>query len=171
MKEQPTRNYPIEVLRGESAFLTGFGSYVANAFRVELNRVVDIAVLPELTTNPWPPPFPENWDEATDRGAALAHAFAVSTMTVAPSEDGSEGMRVVRFVEAPEVPHTAFWIAPEAHRALVRELDALRTPHGHPFYRSTVQPGRLAWMLDHLVPRAALLEYDRKMLGIEVKAR
>ncbi len=166
MKEHPTRDYPIEVQRGEVAFLPGFGRFVADAFRLELNRVVDIAVLPDLATAPWPPLFPVNWDEATDRVAALAHAFAVSTMTVAPSRDGTEGMRVVRFAEAPETPHTVFWIDPAEHQALVCELEDRRTPRGHPFHRSTVRPGRLAWVLDELVPRATLLEYDRRLLGI-----
>jgi hypothetical protein len=52
MKEHPTHNWPIEVQRGEVAFLPGFGTFVDNAFRLELNRVVDIAVLPELATAP-----------------------------------------------------------------------------------------------------------------------
>jgi hypothetical protein len=52
------------------------------------------------------------------------------------------------------------------HRALVRDSNR-RTPRGHSFHRSTLQPGRLAWMLDELVARAALLEYDRKLLGID----
>ncbi len=163
MKEQPTHDYPLDVRDGGYEFLDGFGNLVGASFLLLVNRVVRIAVVPEFPDQPWPPPFPSEWDLATSKDQALHHAFATTTMTVAPARDGLAMMKAARFPEADELVHTALWIDPAQHRALVAELRLLRgRPEG--VSRLQVDSGPTRWLLDKVVPQVDIGAYARAML-------
>ncbi|MBP6842854.1 MAG: hypothetical protein KA201_03895 [Kofleriaceae bacterium] len=163
MKEHPTHDSPLDVRDGGYEFLDGFGSFVGSSFLVLVNRVVRIAVVPEFPDQPWPPPFPSEWDVATSRVQALHHAFATTTMTVAPARDGHAMMKAVRFPEAEELVHTAVWIDPARHRDLVAELGSLRgLPEG--VSRLQLDDGPTRWLLDEVLPQVDIGAYARAML-------
>lgn len=163
MKEQPTHDYPLDVRDGGYEFLDGFGSLVGASFLLLVNRVVRIAVVPEFPDQPWPPPFPSEWDAATSKEQALHHAFATTTMTVAPARDGLAMMKAARFKEADELVHTAVWIEPAQHRALVAELRLLRgRPEG--VSRLQLDSGPTRWLLDTVIPQVDIGAYARAML-------
>ncbi len=165
MKEQATQDYPLDVRDGGNEFLDGFGRFVGRSFLVLVNRVVRIAVVPEFPEQPWPPPFPREWDEATSTDQALHHAFATTTMTVAPARDGHAVMKAVRFPEADELVHTAVWVDPEQHRRLMTELDSLsRRAEG--VSRFQLDHGPTRWLLDELLPHVDIGSYARTMLRL-----
>ncbi len=169
VKEYPTLNHPIEVRDGATEFLDGFGAVVPGAFRIVVNHVVTVAVLPELPVSPWPPPFPANWDDAVSREAALGFAFATTDVTIAPSAAEQGDTRTVRYAEAPESAHTAFWIPGDRFRALVVELAELCEYRGT---RAGLPAGQLEWALAELLPHAELSDDKRTLLclGAEVKS-
>ncbi len=166
MKEHPTHDYPLDVRDGGYEFLDGFDRFVDTSFLVLVNRVVHVAVVPEFPAEPWPPPFPSEWDVATSRLQALHYAFATTTMTVAPAPDGQLAMRAVRFPEADELVHTAVWIAPARHRALMAELGSLR-PRRDGVSRFQLDGGPTRWLLDEVLPRIDIGTYARRMLCLD----
>ncbi|MEZ4398528.1 MAG: hypothetical protein R3B06_00810 [Kofleriaceae bacterium] len=164
MKEHATDDYPLDVHRGDYEFLEDFGEFIQGSYRISVNRIAKVAVLPELPKAPWPPSFPDEWDRATSRDVALRYAFAVTMMVVAPALDGLEERRVVVFRES-ELPHTAFWIDLARHRALTEELEELTRARG-PSRRSVLAPGAVAWLLSELLPAAELDPTTRRLLCI-----
>ncbi len=167
MKPAPRSDYTIAVRRAEDELLVGYGEFVSRSYLVTLNDFVSVIVVPELPRVPWPPAFPDDWERVRSRAAALAFAFATAMVTIAPAMD-DEGSAVVRFSEAPEMAHAAFWIDAGLHRDLVAELERLCAVAR--IARSALEGSAVRRVLDEVLPRARLDAYERRILGISSDA-
>lgn len=167
MKEYPEANYFLDVsLVGESidpALL----EFLPGTYLLDVNRVVDVIVIPWLPRAPWPPPFPASFDAWANREEAARFVFATNQISIAPTDGGATRQEVI-FNEHPEMAHTVFWLPRAAFEALLADVVRLYPSHyRNPSRLGDLQAGPLLGFLQQELPKASLHPYARRILCLE----
>jgi hypothetical protein len=169
MKESRDRNYFVKVTPAEGALNSSFGALMPDSYVIDVNNVIQIAVLPWFPDRPWPPQYPEDLDDFSSRDALARHALATLDVVFAPANGEQEQVLTVVFPESPETTHTVFQISQVKYEALLDDLRRMfREPAPTRGYRRLDElAGRpIAELLEKYLPRASLSEYVRQALSL-----
>lgn len=165
MKEQPESNYHLSLSTIDESIDPRLGKLLPRTYRIEVNRVVTIVLLPLAPASPWPPPYPMDWDHWQDRDEAARYLFATNAVSIAPTDDPETQIQSVVFNEYPDLTHTMFWIPKAKHEALLLDVErAYNSPFPSKLRLDDLGAGPLAEFLGRELPRASLSTYDRRIL-------
>jgi hypothetical protein len=166
MKEYPESNYFLSVSALDESTEPELGQLLPRTYRIEVNRVIAIVIIPWLSASPWPPPYPTDWEHWRDRDEAAAYRFATHTVTVAPTDEPAPRIQTVIFDEYPDAGHTVFWLPRASHEALLVDIErAYNTSRCSELRLQELDESRpLPGFLRRELPRASLSAYERKIL-------
>ncbi len=168
MKEQPESNYHLSLSTIDESIDPRLGKLLPRTYRIEVNRVVTLVLMPWAPASPWPPPFPADWDHWRDRDEAASYLFATNAASIAPTDGAETRIQSVVFDEYPDLPHTMFWLPRAEHEALLMDVErAYNSPFPSKLRLNDLGAGPLAEFLGRELPKASLSPYDRRILCLD----
>jgi hypothetical protein len=168
MKEQPESNYHLSLSPIDESTDPQLGRLLPRTYRIEVNRVVTIALLPSAPVSPWPPPYPMDWNHWQDRDEATRYLFATNAVSIAPTDSLETRIQSVIFDEYPDLAHTMFWLPKAEHEAILLDGERVyNSPFPSKLRLDDLAAGPLAEFLKRELPRASLSTYDRRILCLD----
>lgn len=131
MKEYPEPNYLLHVSLAGVSIDPALMEHVPRTYRVGVNPLVEVIVIPWLRGTPWPPPYPTDWDHWKDRDEAAQYLFATNDVSIAPTDERGAWSQTVVFPEYPETAQTVFWLPRADFESLLEEVERIHTSAHH----------------------------------------
>jgi hypothetical protein len=130
---------------------------------------VQIVFLPILPESPWPPPFPEEFDQYETQEQAIRYIVASTQVVVGPRDKAETRRETVVYEQLSDRVNNAVWIPQGDYDRIADDLEKLMTVdwHADRTLRLTELDDRpLAIFLRREFPLLVFGEYEREILRI-----